>query len=116
MPKYFGPNDPEAFVDYDGKKPPIKDFKECPVCKGYGGWNLQLNAYPLRPRLENNSINRHFYSHQKCNCNHCNGWGYVSQEITCDSHEWKFEKNLGRCYNRYKCAKCGLTKDVDSSD
>jgi hypothetical protein len=33
----------------------------------------------------------------------------------CD-HDWKFVENLGRCYNRYKCSKCGRQWDIDSSD
>ena len=35
--------------------------------------------------------------------------------IGCD-HDYKQSANLGNCYNRYECTKCGFTKDVDSSD
>ena len=31
-------------------------------------------------------------------------------------HEYTHVKNLGRCYNRYQCTKCGRTMDVDSGD
>ena len=31
-------------------------------------------------------------------------------------HEWEHSATLGRCYNRYKCKKCGATKEVDSGD
>lgn len=30
-------------------------------------------------------------------------------------HEYKIT-NLGRCWNRYDCQKCGFSKEVDSSD
>jgi len=33
----------------------------------------------------------------------------------CD-HDYQHSTNLGNCYNRYECTKCGFTKDVDSSD
>lgn len=31
-------------------------------------------------------------------------------------HSYMHEKNLGRCYNRLRCSKCGRTIDVDSGD
>ncbi len=34
---------------------------------------------------------------------------------SCD-HVWKFDVNLGRCYNQYKCTKCGALEQVDSGD
>lgn len=33
----------------------------------------------------------------------------------CD-HEMEFVEQLGRCYRRYRCKKCGYTSDIDSSD
>ena len=33
----------------------------------------------------------------------------------CD-HEWEHVAELGRCYDRYKCKKCGAIKEVDTSD
>jgi len=33
----------------------------------------------------------------------------------CD-HEMEFQEQLGRCYRRYRCKKCGYTQDIDSSD
>lgn len=40
---------------------------------------------------------------------------YEWWDIGCD-HEDEHVANLGNCYNRYKCKKCGYTHDVDSSD
>lgn len=34
---------------------------------------------------------------------------------SCD-HTFAYVANLGRCYNSYKCTKCGLVNNVDSSD
>lgn len=31
-------------------------------------------------------------------------------------HEMKHSRNLGRCFNEYKCSKCGYTEQVDTSD
>lgn len=115
MNKFMDYNHPDAFVDHVRKEPRYGMTKECPRCKGYGGWNLQLNAYPLHT-YPNTPENRHRYSHYRSSCGHCNGWGFVSSEVTCDGHEWKFEKNLGRCYNRHRCTKCGQQWDVDSGD
>jgi RecJ-like exonuclease len=108
---------PYAFVDFPKKdpKPEYGMTKECPVCKGHGGWNLELNAYPLH-NYENTPENRHKYSHFKACCSHCNGWGYTREDEDCDGHEWIFVKNLGRCYNQYECSKCGKTWNIDSSD
>ena len=39
---------------------------ECPVCKGYGEWNLQLDAY---------GEGKHF----QASCFQCNGWGWVER-------------------------------------
>jgi len=118
---YMDQNHPDAFVDYPGKMErdsvmtSLGYTKECPVCKGYGGWNLELNAYKLHD-YEDTAENRHRYSHFRANCGHCNGWGVVSPEEQCSGHEWKRVKNLGNCYNRYECIHCGQQQDVDSSD
>lgn len=77
----------------------------CPLCDGYGGWNLTLNAY---------GENKHFNAF----CRQCNGWGFNkanSKNEVC-IHEMKQTEKLGRCYNRYTCQKCGMTEDIDSSD
>jgi hypothetical protein len=115
---FLTPNDPDAFLDHPRQEPtrpwaPI----ECPRCSGYGGWNLKINAYPMR-NIEDTPMNRHLYSHFRTTCNHCNGYGYISQELAnrCPGHEWEFVENRGRCLNRYQCQHCGQINDVDSSD
>lgn len=46
-----------------------------------------------------------------------NYWEKTIQYVAfgCD-HNMKLVENLGRCYNRYTCSKCGFTQDIDSSD
>lgn len=118
MKKYLTPQSPDAFLDFPGKKSPDVKYnltKICPVCTGYGGWNLKINAYPLH-QYENTPENRHNYSHFRAMCSHCYGHGYVEEKENCDGHNWVFSKNLGKCYNQYKCSKCGKINNVDSSD
>ena len=52
------------------------------------------------------------------------GWGmhldYWGQKVLwcafgCD-HDMVFVQNLGRCYNQYRCSKCGYEESIDSSD
>lgn len=31
-------------------------------------------------------------------------------------HDWKFLKEIGRCYVMYKCTRCGAIHRIDSSD
>jgi DnaJ-class molecular chaperone len=107
---------PDAFVDWDHKEPAYGCTKECPRCKGFGGWNLQINSYKMPANTADTPENRHKFVHFRAMCSHCNGWGYVSPNETCPGHEWTFEKNLGRCYNRYRCTVCGAQSDVDSGD
>jgi hypothetical protein len=76
---------------------------KCPVCKGYGGSVLQVDAY---------GKGKHF----QCFCSQCNGWGWVdanSADATC-VHEWD-EKNIGNCLHLWTCTKCGQSREVDSS-
>lgn len=104
MSNYLDHTHPDAFVDWKHLEAPNPTFsKECPRCKGFGGWNLKMNSYGIGKHLQ-------------CQCSHCNGWGYVSSAETCEGHEWVFEENLGRCYNRYRCLKCGKKTNVDSGD
>ena len=116
MKAYIEPTDPEAFVDFTRKEPAYDYTKECPVCKGHGGWNIELNAYKMPNGYEDTPENRHLYVHYRASCSHCNGWGYVEESNNCPGHKWVFVRNLGRCYNLYKCAICGEEWEVDSSD
>ncbi len=75
----------------------------CPVCKGYGGSVLQVDAY---------GKGKHF----QCFCTQCNGWGWVegdSDDATC-VHEWT-ERGIGNCLHEWTCTKCGQKREVDSS-
>ena len=109
---YLGPNDPDAFVDY-----PLRDIPEdrevCPLCKGHGGWNLRLNAYPLHNE-DNTPENRHRDSHFRSICGACWGYGYLQPGQTC-AHLWVEHKTIGNCLHLWKCLKCGLEREVDSS-
>jgi hypothetical protein len=77
---------------------------KCPVCSGYGGSVLQVDAY---------GKGKHF----KCFCSQCNGWGWVekgSQDASC-AHEWDTSKGIGNCLHLWVCTKCGQSREVDSS-
>jgi len=88
----------------------------CPACKGYGGWNLRLDAY---------GKGRHF----QCGCSQCNGWGYVAEgspdhlclhtmkELSYEEARKRGINHYGRCYHVYECTKgCGTIRGYDSSD
>ena len=84
---------------------------ECPVCKGYGGWHLTLNAY---------GEGKHFDGH----CSQCNGWGWVREEDLC-IHEMREIsqrecrergiRHFGMCWHVLECRKCGRIRSYDSS-
>ena len=122
---YLTPEDPDAFLNWDKQALPETKFAsmagytvECPKCKGHGGWHLRLNAYPNQPEGH-----RDF----NCQCNQCNGWGYVKPglDATC-VHNWKelsqqacHDRNIthhGMCWHVYECTTCGRTMSQDSSD
>ena len=105
---YLEPTDEGAFLDFVKREKLSYYPYECPKCKGHGGWNLKINCYPLHGRSRE-------FGHFRCVCHVCNGSGYTPTENPCD-HDWKFEQNLGRCYNRYRCLNCNNIMDVDSSD
>lgn len=119
MREYLTPDHPDAFVDFPKKRLRLDIMPdcdvECPQCKGYGGWNLALNSYPLHFR-ENTAENRHKFSHFRACCSQCNGWGYVNKENSEHIHEWEWESNQGNCLNIYQCTICGKKRLIDSSD
>lgn len=112
---YMDHTHPDAFVDWVRREPAYGSTVECPRCKGFGGWNLQMNAYSLHGKADTPE-NRHLFSHFRAMCSHCNGWGFVSPAETCPGHEWIWEANTGRCLNLYRCTVCGKKSEVDSSD
>lgn len=87
---------------------------ECPVCKGYGGWNLRLNAY---------GAGKHFQAF----CSQCWGWGWVVKgskdskcihemmELSQEECENKGIKHWGNCWHVTECKKCGEINSYDSS-
>lgn len=126
MYTYLEHDHPDAFLDYPEEQSAnvLRMAREqgmtqrCHVCHGHGGWNLRLNAYPLHDR-EDTSENRHKFSHFKCNCGQCNGWGWIkpdSADAKCEKHEWKHVRATGRCLHLYECQNCGKQHEVDSSD
>jgi len=102
------------FVDFPPPKVIPEDKKMCPKCQGYGGYNIQTNAYPLRDK-ENTPENRHLYAHFRGCCSNCVGHGYIDKDQNC-VHEWGNKTNVGNCLNKYTCSKCKETWTVDSSD
>ena len=102
------------FTDIKPMKPPGgKRDTMCPKCKGYGSWNLKLNA---------SSKGKHFQS----SCTQCKGWGWVGidhRDITC-LHKWEAmtnseldQHNLKLCKmeHAYICRDCGRSNVVDST-
>lgn len=104
MEKYLTPNDPNAFLGHTKREQPKGFLYECPHCKGYGEWNLQLNQYP-----QNDPPRCHF----RASCDNCNGIGYVNDAS--HIHDWEFTRNISRCYNEYQCTICKRIKTIDSS-
>jgi hypothetical protein len=123
---YFTPDHPEAFLDMVKLDRPIQWHPEldteCPVCHGYGGWNLKVRCYPLR---EGQSAH---FAHFRCHCTQCQSWGWVQAgpDTSC-IHEFSRELGLaecrarglyhaGRCWHVMQCVRCGATRSYDSSD
>ena len=119
MQIFIDRHDPDAFVDFPqadrAAAEEIGRTEECPKCQGHGGWNLKLNAYPLRQHADTPE-NRHKFSHFRASCDHCVGWGYVKPDDTDHIHEWIFVRNLGNCLNLHECEICGKQWQIDSSD
>ena len=114
MTEFLKSTDDGAFVDWQ-KKPIPAGKVECAECKGHGGWNLQLNAYSLHDHADT-AENRHLFSHFRCHCMNCNGWGAVEAEQGAHVHTWEWSRNTGNCLNEYKCSGCGRVWEIDSSD
>lgn len=107
-----------SFVGLEKKPPPYekypykKDVKYlCPVCNGYGGWNIRLDAY---------GPGKHFDAH----CSQCNGWGWVNEADLCihDMREMSQEEckekgiyHYGIFNHIYECRVCGHRHNYDSS-
>lgn len=115
---YIKPGDPYAFIGMEPKK--IRDwlsdnavnsgeFVACPVCQTYGGWNMSIKYGVTNPNTPDDFSLRAF-------CTQCNGKGWTHKHNAACVHEFVYQSNLGRCFNRYVCTKCEITKDIDSGD
>lgn len=107
MSNYLEVTDPKAFLDIERRKAddyPYGEPVECPVCKGYGKWNLRIDAY---------GPGKHF----RAGCGQCNGWGYVTKGSADESckHEYKEMPSKRMFEHNYKCTRCGALKTTDSS-
>ena len=113
---YLTPDSIDAFLDYPevDRSNWAENVIECPKCKGHGGWNLKINAYPLHNHL-NTAENQHRSSHFRSSCGSCWGHGHLQAGQTC-AHEWTTERNVGKCLHEWSCGKCGEKRVVDSSD
>jgi len=92
---YVQPGDAEAWVDWPvvNQRAPAwmsKDSEKCGICRGHGGWNLLLAAYPLVEGRDNTSENRHLFSHMRTSCHACSGHGWIlTSEKRC-VHEYRY--------------------------
>lgn len=107
---YIQPGDPEAWIDWPQPRPTAPPFMgesviKCPICRGRGGWNLLLGAYPLHK--ENTSENRHLFSHMKATCHGCAGHGWIRPTSDC-FHEFRYNGVTGKL-THFSCVSCKKT-------
>lgn len=120
MPKFLTEHDPAAFRGWTkkecpgyaavmnrlqtGQKPSKKErlTHECKQCKGYGGWNLKIDAY---------GIGQHF----KCRCPNCYGYGYVLETFKDHIHNWEYIKDAPRFTSSKRCTICNQVCDLELS-
>lgn len=118
---------PEAYVDHPTPEDRLTYYRQqfpnatplrCPKCKGYGGHNLEVNAYPLRKGMADTAENRHQFCHFRRSCDQCVGWGYVTdkRDAECVHEAGPGTATNFRCVTNYRCIKCGKGWSVDSSD
>lgn len=124
--EYLTIDHPDAHVDFPTADEKRQDFVRmwnreplatCPKCHGRGGWNLQLNQYPLPVAMDETRENRHMYCHFRASCSQCNGWGFVSEkrdaECIHDAEETAHDSAL--CLTSYRCRNCSAQWQIDSS-
>lgn len=125
--RYLNRDDPGALVDHPTPADRLVQWQKyhanvtpllCPKCHGYGGHNLQVNAYALPKGMEDTAENRHKYRHFRASCSQCVGWGYVTdkQDAECVHQPGPGTATSFRCVTNYRCTKCGKEWSVDSSD
>jgi hypothetical protein len=109
---FMDENHYDDFTDFPGIKDKSNDCI-CPKCKGFGGWNLILNAYPLHGKPDTKE-NRHLYTAYKAICGQCNGFGWVSKDNMKCIHEWAFSHQ--DVYDRVvKCIYCNKKQVTQDS-
>jgi len=127
--QYLTADHPDAYVDFPTPADKLARWRQyhtmgpepfiCARCKGYGGHNLVVNAYPLPAGVEDTPENRHKYCHLSSSCMQCAGWGYVTdrRDAVC-AHEFDQGTSVGHCLKDYTCQKpgCGRVIAIDSSD
>lgn len=114
---YIQPGDPEAWVDFPEprKVPPpfmFSDAVQCGMCRGHGGWNLLLSAYPLVGK-DNSSENRFLFSHMRATCHACAGHGWVSASRKSCVHEYRWVGVSDRL-THFSCVHCKSTVSWDT--
>lgn len=115
--KYIQPGDPEAWIDFppprESAPPQLGSSAErCSICRGHGGWNLLLGAFPVTS-LENTSEIRHMYSHMKATCQGCSGHGWVRPEGRGCVHEYRWVGVSGKL-THFTCVHCNSTVSWDT--
>lgn len=78
---------------------------ECPLCKGFGGWNLNLPKEPGGRR-------------DRASCRQCNGMGYVGERDLKCIHLMKRvgQFKVGATLHSMRCINCGKEEIQDSGD
>ena len=105
---YIQSGDSEAWVDWPERRGiPLfmsKDSVQCVQCKGHGGWNLLLGAYPLNEQISTPD-SRHAYSHMKTTCHVCAGHGWISDNNRSCVHEYRLSHVVNH-RTQFNCVKC----------
>lgn len=112
---YVQPGDPEAWIDWPRARDRAPNYVgdnavKCSICRGHGGWNLLLGAYPLA--RENTSENRHLFSHMKATCHGCGGHGWLRPNSDC-VHELRYNGVSGKI-THLSCVHCKKTVSWDT--
>jgi hypothetical protein len=101
--------DATSFVGFRKRRQP-QDFPDlkfpCPVCKGYGHWNLELNAY---------GQGQHF----NALCFQCFGWGWVAKRDSKCIHnfvDYQVPPGHRSGLHYARCSKCKRETSYDTSD
>jgi hypothetical protein len=114
---YIQSGDREAWVDYPAQKavPPsyLSGYtKRCPTCRGHGGWNLLLSAFPLSGK-DNTVENRHLFSHMRATCHACSGHGWIRPDDDRCTHEFRMT-GVSNKLTHFSCVNCSAVVSWDT--